>query len=122
MEKRISIILMIMLYIGAGINHFISPEGYLKIIPPYLPYHQLINYLSAAAEIVGGLLIAFPVTRKWGAYLIILLLFLFIPAHIYMIKTGWCLRSGFCFPQWAIWLRLFPLQFVLMYWAFSNRK
>ena len=122
MAKRICLIIMIIFYIGAGINHFIHPLNYLKIIPPYLPWPQAINYLSGAAEIAGGLLLIFLPTRKYGAYLIIMLLILFIPAHIYMIQTGWCLRTGFCFPQWVIWLRLFPIQFILIAWACWYRK
>jgi len=122
MVKRISLIIMIVFYAGAGINHFVHPANYLKIIPPYLPYPQWINYLSGAAEIIASILLIFSATRKAAAYLIITLLIFFIPAHIYMIQTGWCISSGYCFPQWAIWLRLFPLQFVLIWWAWWHRK
>jgi uncharacterized membrane protein len=50
------------------------------------------------------------------------LLIAFIPTHIYMIQKGGCMSPEVCIPAWVAWLRLFPMQFVLMYWAWSNRK
>ncbi len=113
---------MTVFYIVAGINHFRNPENYYVIIPSYLPNPVLINIISGIAEIVLGILLIFPKTRKLAAYGIIILLVAFIPAHICMIQKGWCMGSGYCLPAWATWVRLFPLQFLLMWWAWSNRK
>lgn len=120
--KKISLVLLLLLYMAAGINHFVHPATYIKLIPPYFPGAALINWVSGGAEIIAALLLIKSATRKYGAYLIIFLLVAFIPAHIYMVKTGWCIRSGYCFPEWVIWLRLFPIQFLLMYWAWTHRK
>ena len=32
--------------IGAGTIHFVNPQFYLKIMPPYLPLHLELVYLS----------------------------------------------------------------------------
>ena len=122
MKKRVSLIIMIVFYIVAGINHFRNHTAYYTIIPSYLPNPVLINIVSGIAEIALGILLIFPLTRKFAAYGVILLLIAFIPAHICMIQNGWCMSNGFCLPAWATWVRLFPLQFVLMWWAWSNRK
>ncbi len=121
-NKKAGLILMATLYFIAGVNHFIHPGTYYKIIPPYLPDHQLINSVSGALEIIAATFLIFNATRRAGVYLIILLLVAFIPAHVYMIQAGWCLRSGYCFPQWVIWLRLILLQPILIYWAWMYRK
>ena len=121
MKKRVSLIIMIVFYIVAGINHLWNPVAYYTIIPSYLPNPALINIVSGIAEIALGLLLIFPLTRKIAAFGIILLLIAFIPAHICMIQNGWCMSNGFCLPEWATWVRLFPFQFVLMWWAWSNR-
>lgn len=42
-------------YIVAGFNHFINPEFYLALIPPYLPFHELINVLSGVIEVGLGI-------------------------------------------------------------------
>ena len=122
MLKKISLVLLIILYAGAGINHFIHPTGYYSIIPPYLPNHYLINILAGIAEIICAVLLVFPATRKLGAYLVIAMLIAFIPAHIYMIQKGGCMGEEICIPLWGAWLRLFPLQFILIAWAWWHRK
>ncbi|MEO5888613.1 MAG: MauE/DoxX family redox-associated membrane protein [Ferruginibacter sp.] len=120
--KRISLLLMAVLYIGAGINHFIHPDNYLLIIPPYMPWHSFINIASGVMEIVFGALLLFSKTRSLAAYGIIILLILFIPAHIFMIQKDGCMSATMCIPAWAAWVRLFPLQFVLIWWAWGNRN
>ena len=122
MFKKLSLILLIILYAGAGINHFIHPTGYYTIIPPYLPNHYLINILAGFAEIICAVLVTIPATRKLGAYIIIAMLIAFIPAHIYMIQKGGCMGKEICIPLWGAWLRLFPLQFILIAWAWWHRK
>jgi uncharacterized membrane protein len=122
MFKKISLIVIPLFYIGAGINHFLHPDNYYTIIPGYLPNHALINILSGLAEIILGSLFIFSKPRRWAAYGIVVMLVAFIPAHVVMIQNGFCLSNGYCLPAWATWLRLFPLQFVLMYWAWVYRK
>jgi uncharacterized membrane protein len=122
MKKRISLIIMIIFYIIAGINHFRNPDAYYRIIPEYLPNPYLINIVSGIAEMIFAILLVFPLTRKAAAYGIIIMLIAFIPAHIVMIQKGWCINPRYCLPVWLTWVRLFPLQFLLMWWAWSNRK
>ncbi len=65
---------MAILYIIAGVLHFIKPEFYLRIMPRYLPYHLELVYLSGLCEIICGLLLFFKRTQKFGAWLTIALL------------------------------------------------
>ena len=65
---------MIVLYMAAGINHFVHPEPYLEIIPPWLPWHLELVWISGIAEIVCALLLLFPSTRRLGAWCLIVLL------------------------------------------------
>lgn len=66
--------LMAVLYIVAGIFHFIKPTYYLPIMPRYLPYHMELIYLSGVAEVICGLLLFFKRTQALGAWLTIALL------------------------------------------------
>ncbi|MBA3662635.1 MAG: hypothetical protein H0W61_00305 [Bacteroidetes bacterium] len=104
------------LYLLAGINHFINPAFYLKIMPPYLPEPYLLIILSGAAEIILALLLLYQKTRKVAAVLIILMLLAFMPVHVQMIID----RT----PNLSFAIGRFALQFVLIYWAyfFSRKK
>lgn len=115
--KNSSLIIMAVFYLVGGINHFLHPDSYYPLIPVYLPFHSFINIASGISEIVFGGLLIFPAYRKTGAFGIIALLILFIPAHIYMIQRGGCMSPQMCVPVWVAWVRLFPLQFILIAWA-----
>lgn len=122
MLKKINLAAFCIFYFGAGCNHFWHPVTYLKIIPPYFPYKQAINYASGILEISCSLLMLFSSTARYGMYLTVFLLIAFIPAHIYLIQLSGCVSPDFCFPAWIAWLRLFPFQFVLMWWAYETWK
>ncbi|MEJ7626666.1 MAG: DoxX family protein [Ferruginibacter sp.] len=121
MFKKISLYVMATFYFFAGVNHFIKPELYKKMIPSYLDFHSLLNYVSGFLEITGAVLLVIPQTRKFACMLLIVLLIAFIPVHIYMLQTGWCPQNK-CLPEWVLWIRLLLLQPLLIWWAWSVRK
>ena len=41
-------------FMGAGVNHFLAQEFYARMMPPYLPWHLFLVYLSGVAEITWG--------------------------------------------------------------------
>ncbi len=122
MLKKINLTIFSLFYLSAGTNHFWHPLNYIAIIPPYIPWKEEINYLSGMLEITSSFLILFTMTRKAGMYLTIILLIAFIPAHIYIIKLKGCISENFCYPAWVAWIRLFPFQFALMWWAYITKK
>lgn len=103
------------MYILAGIVHFIKPKMYMRIMPRYLPYHKFLVFLSGAVEVVLGIGLCFDVTRRLSIFGIILMLAAFLPVHFYMLSNE---KAAAGLPKWALILRI-PLQFALMYWAYS---
>ena len=100
------------LFIAAGVNHFLSPEVYVAIMPPALPFPTALIYLSGVAEIAGGVALLFSRTlRIAGVWLIALLVAVF-PANIYGALQGMEI-AGWAVPPWMLWARL-PLQGVLI--------
>ena len=100
------------LFVVAGIAHFVAPKFYLAIMPPALPWPVALIYLSGAAEILGGLGVLLPATRKLAGWSLILLLIAVFPANIYAALHG--LGS---IPRWILWARL-PFQFVFIAWVY----
>ena len=58
---------LVLLFVGAGLLHFLRPETYLRIMPPALPAPRLLVLLSGAAEVAGGLGLVLPATRRLAA-------------------------------------------------------
>ena len=100
-------------FIVAGVNHFIRPELYLSMMPHYLPAHELLNIISGAAEIAGGLGVLLPWLRRAAGCGLILLLIAIFPANIHMALHG---MAGADIAPWILWLRL-PFQLVLIAWV-----
>ena len=116
--KNISRLVLALFFLTAGLLHFLRPDGFVRIVPPYLPNPLLLVHLSGAAEIAGALGLLVPATRRWAAWGLVALLLAVFPANVYMLQTG---GAGLSVPEWALWLRL-PLQLVLIAWAWWVRR
>jgi uncharacterized membrane protein len=106
------------LYMITGTLHLVSPGGYLRIMPHWLPFHAELVFWSGIAEIVLGLGLLFPRTRRVAAWGIIGLLVAVFPANIQM-AIDWYRSVHVFFP--VALLRL-PLQVLLIQWAFAYAK
>ena len=104
-------------YLVAGINHFLTPDFYLPLIPPFFSYPESINVLAGVAEILLGLGVLYFPTRKRAAWGIVMMLVCFIPSHVYFIQVGSCIPEGLCVPAWIGWMRLLLIHPMLIYWA-----
>lgn len=110
MFKTIARVLMSILFMLAGINHFRSPQMYRAIMPPYLPWHTQLVALSGAAELGLGALALVPQWRRQAGWGLIALLVAVFPANLHM-----ALHSDHYpqIPAWLLWCRL-PLQVLLI--------
>ena len=100
-------------FISVGTLHFADKDFFLKIVPPYLPFHLALVYLSGVCEILLGLLLAIPRTSRWAAWGLILLLIAVFPANIHVYLHQEILPA----PPILHLLRL-PLQAVFIAWAY----
>lgn len=101
------------LFVAAGVNHFIRPEFYESIVPPYLPWHSALVVISGVAEIALGLLLLVPRFQCLAGWGLIALLIAVFPANIHMALHPDLYNS---WSPFLLWLRL-PLQGVLIAWA-----
>jgi uncharacterized membrane protein len=100
----------------AGVMHFVSPKGFERIVPKWLPAPRAIVYVSGFFEVLGGVGLLVPFAQQWAAWGLVALFVAVFPANVNMaihrIPLG---RTQM--PVWALWLRL-PLQAVLIAWAY----
>lgn len=120
LQKSILIVISSIFYTIVGIKHFIEPDYFLSIIPPYLPFHLELVYISGFFEILFGLMILFPKYRYYGSIGLILLLIAVFPANIYLAQSKEAQEAIGTSQQIAIW-RL-PIQGILIWIAYWIRK
>lgn len=82
--KRVLLWGMGAFYVWGGIMHFARPDFYLPMMPPYLPWHPELVFLSGVAEVVCGLGVLFARTRRVAAWATIALLVAVFPANIHV--------------------------------------
>ena len=102
----------------AGVQHFLNPDFFLKVIPPFLMDYGLpIVYISGVIEIVIGLLLLSTKYQRLGALSFMLLMLAFLPLHIWDVFA----ENPFTGSQNAAFIRL-AMQFVLiaLLWKLKN--
>jgi uncharacterized membrane protein len=112
--QRIAVVIAAVFYIAAGSLHFIRPEPYLRIMPPYIPWHAAMVRVSGAFEILGGLGLPVPATRRAAACGLVVLLIAVFPANLYMAMHPVEAGAAGIAPVLR-WGRL-PIQAVLIWW------
>ena len=109
-----AVVVAAVLYIAAGSLHFIRPAPYLRIMPPYIPWHPAMVRVSGVFEILGGLGLLVPATRRAAAWMLVALLIAVFPANLYMaIHPAEAGAAGIA-PV-IRWGRL-PFQALLIWW------
>lgn len=102
-------------FILAGLNHFLNTPFYVAIMPPYLPWHRELVWISGVIEVALGALLFFKRWKQTAGWGLIALLLAVFPANLHM-----ALHPEL-FPQFnptLLWARL-PLQGVLIAWAYA---
>ena len=112
--KMIALVVLALAFIAAGVNHFVNPTFYVKIMPAYLPAHLELVYVSGVFEILGGVAVLIPRIRGIAGWGLVLLLIAVFPANLHMALNPE-LYPGL--SRAALYARL-PLQALLIAWAY----
>jgi uncharacterized membrane protein len=106
-------------FVGSGINHFVMPRAYERMVPPSLrDQAKEVVAVSGVAEIVGGLAVLPSRTRRLAGPGLVALLAAIFPANLYMARAPERFRK---LPRWALYARL-PLQPLMMWWAWRATR
>ncbi len=109
-----------LLYVVAGVSHFLAPRAFERVVPPRLPRPKALVYVSGAAEVLLGVGVLFERTRRLSAWGIIALLIAVFPANVYTVTddvAAELVPERFAdAARIAAWVRL-PIQAVLIGWA-----
>lgn len=116
--KFVMMWLLGVLFVAAGVNHFRDPQFYVKIMPPYLPWHYELVLISGVFEVLGGIGLLIPQFRIAAAWGLIALLVAVFPANLHMALNP---QDYPRFPPAVLWGRL-PLQAIFIVWTYWFTK
>ncbi|MFP6806203.1 MAG: hypothetical protein VB957_03310 [Pseudomonadales bacterium] len=71
-------------FFGGGVMHFINPDIFVAIVPPWVPYALAAVYISGFFEVVLALLIIWPKSRPMAGWGLVALTIAVTPANVHM--------------------------------------
>jgi uncharacterized membrane protein len=98
-----------------GVQHFLDPEPFVKIVPSMLPAPRALVLVSGFFEILGGLGLLVARTRRAAAWGLVALYVAVFPANVNMAINNLPMGDQ-VLPPLLLWLRL-PFQAVFIAWA-----
>lgn len=105
--------------LGAGIMHFVNPDFFDAIVPPWAPGSaRAATYVSGLAEMLVGLGIVVGRTRRYALWSAAALFVAVYPANLYM---AWDWRDRDIADRLVAYGRL-PLQIPMVWWAITAAR
>lgn len=99
--------------IAVGVLHLVIPGWFVSIVPAALPAPLVLVVVSGIFEVLGGIGLLVPRTRRAASIGLVVLYVAVFPANINMVVHP---ALGHGVPEWLLWARL-PLQAVFIAWA-----
>jgi uncharacterized membrane protein len=98
-----------------GADHWMNPQRYLAMMPPWIPLHLELVLFTGAAEIAGGLGLLIPRLRRLAGLMLAIYFVAVFPANIHNALNGLAVEG---LPQagWYYWARLL-FQPLAIWWA-----
>lgn len=111
-----SAIVLGLFVLGAGVTHFVNPTFFDAIVPPWMPFGaRFWTIVSGIAEVIIGIGLLRPSTRRKAALAAFVLFVAVYPANLYM---AWDWRDRPMAEQ-LISIGRLPFQFLFFAWALS---
>lgn len=117
-RDRVSIAAQALLYLAGGINHLWHSRFYVSLMPTHYIHPLALVQATGVAEMLGGIGLVVPFSRRLAAGGIVLMLLGYYDVHIYMARFPERFPE---FPRWVIFVRL-PLQLLLIAWAYRYTR
>ena len=107
--------IMAAFYLAAGIFHITSPQGFIRIVPSFVPWPVEVVWLTGVAEIAGAIGLMLPHLQKAAGIGLALYAICVFPANINHAINQ--IDVGVLPNSWWYHAPRFALQPVLVWWA-----
>ncbi len=114
--KRAGLAFTFIWFLVGGIGHFVLPDFFVSICPPWVPRPLAVVYASGVVEIALALQLIPARTRSMAGYALLALIAAVTPVHIWMLMVPERFPQ---FPVALLWLRLViqAAFFVNVWWS-----
>lgn len=109
-------------FLIAGALHFVIPEFYMAMMPPFIPFQSFFIVLTGIAEMAGGIGLQIPNVRRVTGMLMIALLVAIFPANIYVAIAQPELPDITYSPESMWWRLLLQPLFIAWVWLVSLKR
>jgi uncharacterized membrane protein len=82
--KLVLLLALSWLFVSTGFLHLRSPAPFVRIVPPYFPHASALVTYTGVLEIVGGLALLWPRSRRLASFGLVALLLGVFPVNINM--------------------------------------
>lgn len=102
-------------FLFVGIDHLVTPERYLPMMPPFVPWHAEVIFFTGLCEIAGAIGLLWPRVTRLAALMLALYAVAVFPANIHNALSGLSVEG---LPQSTAyyWVRL-AFQPLIIWWA-----
>lgn len=98
-----------------GTDHLLTPERYMPMMPPYIPFHGEVIFFTGLCEIAGAIGLLTPRLKELAAMMLALYAVAVFPANVHNAMNGLSV-AGLPDANLYYWARLF-FQPLIIWWA-----
>lgn len=103
-------------FVFFSIGHVIKTSGMVEMLPPVIPFKEVLIYFTGGIELLVGLALFKPHLQKIASQSAIVIFVLFFPANVYAALNSVGLGGHQWGPEYLL-IRI-PLQIILISWAY----
>ena len=108
--RYVGLAIVFLWFAVGGVFHFVTPDAFVRIVPPYVPYPLAMVYSSGVFELLGAIGILLPKWRRAAGIGLFVLTICVTPANVHM----WLHADQFPeISETALLIRL-PVQVLLL--------
>lgn len=102
--KVIGLAVVFLFFTIGGTAHFVVPDFFIRIMPPYIPFHREAVLLSGAIELILAFCLLKASWRPLTGWALIALICVVSLANVHMLMNPELFPE---FPEWSLTLRMF---------------
>ena len=82
--KYIGLAIVFLWFALGGVFHFVSPQGFVRVVPPYVPFPLEVVYITGVLELLGAVGVCLPKWRQRAGTALFIFTICVTPANVYM--------------------------------------